>query len=539
LVFNGLHLDGLASTEGHSRALPAQTFLPFSVWSPTRTLTFRISRAHPHRAGTKKSSSPSANYPMIKTANFHVEGYVKASGNLKMGLGMPIPEGGRIHLKSSRMTLMLIALNVIAYVISSYENLFLGIGDYWVSLGGFVPSLISEPSQWYRIFSSMFLHSDLFHILFNMYFLFMFGRAVERAIGKYRFLALYLGSGIMASLFHTAFGFIEGPISYTTPAIGASGAISGILGAYLMLYPGTSLLLILPVFLIPWFFWIRASYYILFWFAMQIMYGFAKAAGGTAVFAHAGGLVAGIVLLAFLADKEKIAQLRALRDMTFTPYLRFGVRRARGLGRSTKILVSIIMLSLLAGGAYASVCPVSQGQIKSVTLQYTCGGVPYSDYLGINPSDVESQISAIPLDTTRILLNRLNAAGLLRNATDRELSLTGWVGELPVKLKLGSMTVTVNVTTSIDSFRGIYDLDGFLAYGKGSLTTRALNIILRGQTYQIIEGDLLTYEFWVSSQTVDLTSLAKYNGMISVILTAIALVVVSFKDRDFAVVGED
>jgi len=102
-----------------------------------------------------------------------------------------------------------------------------------VSLCGFIPSLVGNPSQWYRVFTSMFLHADFFHILFNMYFLCVFGRAVESILGKSRFLLLYLAAGIFASIFHTAFSFIGGLSAYTVPAIGASGAISGILGAYL------------------------------------------------------------------------------------------------------------------------------------------------------------------------------------------------------------------------------------------------------------------------------------------------------------------
>jgi len=456
-----------------------------------------------------------------------------------MGLGVPIPEGGPVRPRAYRMTILLIAINLLVYGISSFENSFIGVGDYWLSIGGFVPLLIPNPSQWYRAFTSMFLHSDPFHILFNMYFLFIFGRSVESVLGKYRFLALYLASGIMASLFHTAFCFIEGLASYSIPAIGASGAISGVLGAYLMLYPGTSLLMVLPVFFFPWVFWIKASYYILFWFATQVIYGFAKAAGGTAVFAHAGGVVAGAFLIYLLADRERIAQLRILRHIAFFSYLRFGPRRTRGLGKFTKTLFSTILLLLLACSAYASLYPIDQGKVKSVTVRYTCQGLPYSDYVGIRLSDPESQLSSIILDKTRILLNRLSAAGLLYNATSRELSLVGWTADLPLRLKLDSTVTTVNVSTTIISFNGIYYADGFLAYGEGSLATRALNIFLEGQSYKITEGELLNYEFKISTQTVDLSALTQYTGIVSAVLSILTLAVVVNKDRELAIVGED
>ena len=458
---------------------------------------------------------------------------------VKMGLGVPIPEGGLARPRAYRMTIILIAINLLVYAVSSFENSFVGIGDYWLSIGGFVPLLIPNPSQWYRVITSMFLHSDLFHILFNMYFLFIFGRSVESSLGKYRFLALYLASGIMASLFHTAFAFIEGLASYSIPAIGASGAISGILGAYLMLHPGTSLLMVLPVFFFPWVFWIKASYYILFWFATQVIYGFARAAGGTAVFAHAGGLVAGVFLIYLLADRERIAQLRVLRNVAIFSYLRFGPHRTRGLGKFTKSLFSTLLLLLLASAAYASLYPTDQGKVKSLTVMYTCQGFPYSDHVGISLPDLESQLSAIPLDKTRILLNRLNAAGLLYNATSGELNLVGWTADLPLRLVLGSSVITVNVPTTIISFKGFYDADGFLAYGEGSIATRTLNIALQGQSYKITEGDLLNYEFKISTQTVDLITLTHHTGMISVFLTLLSLAVVITKDRELAVVGED
>lgn len=462
-------------------------------------------------------------------------------GKVKRGLGVPIP-GDLTLRKSQRMTLNLIIINVAVYLVSSFENGFTGVGDYWVSAGAFVPMFIASPSQWYRIFSSMFLHADLFHLLFNMYFLFIFGRAIETSLGRGRFLLLYFSSGIVASLFHTAFGFVEGPISYAVPAVGASGAISGILGAYLMLYPGTSMLLVLPVFLLPWFFWIRASYYILFWFATQVIYGFAKAAGGTAVFAHAGGFVAGIALLSILASKVRISQLRLLRSISFPNYLRFTARTRRGLGKFTKAVVSVLLLSLLAGSAYASLLSADQGSMKSINLQYTCNGVPYTDYVVMQLKDIDSQISDIPLTTTRILMNRLAAASLLYNpsyANGKEINISNRTSDLPVKVFLGSSVSTVNVPTTINSFKGTYAPDGFLAQAKGSLTTSAINIALQGDVYKITLGETLTYDFSISCETIALKLITEYTGTLSTLLTAWAIAVVVFRDRSLAVVGED
>jgi hypothetical protein len=127
----------------------------------------------------------------------------------------------------------------------------------------------------------------------------------------------------------------------------------------------------------------------------------------------------------------------------------------------------------------------------------------------------------------------------LYNATSRELSLVGWTADLPLRLKLDSTVTTVNVSTTIISFNGIYDADGFLAYGEGSLATRALNIFLEGQSYKITEGELLNYEFKISTQTVDLSALTQYTGIVSAVLSILTLAVVVNKDRELAIVGED
>ncbi|MEM2287205.1 MAG: rhomboid family intramembrane serine protease, partial [Thermoproteota archaeon] len=364
---------------------------------------------------------------------------------------MGVPIGG-FSIKKPVVTLALIIANTLMYVVTSYENFFIGISDYWVSLGGFVPSLIETPSQWYRILTSMFLHADLFHIFFNMYFLYLFGRAVENALGKLRFLILYLISGIIASVFHTAFSFIGGPTAYAIPAIGASGAISGVLGAYLIFYPGTYLLAGFG-FPFPIFFRVKASYYLIFWFATQVFYGFTKMGGSTAVFAHAGGFIAGIALLPILVDKEMVAQFRIFRLFSLIPYLTPTHLKTRGLGYFSKAILITLLVSLGGGAIYALSIPSNYENIRLVVIQYNCNGFPYVDYVGIQLPDLEPQIASISLDNTRILFNRLNAAGLLYNEenSNEEVFLENWSSRLPVKVKIGSEVRVFNVTTTIHS----------------------------------------------------------------------------------------
>ncbi|MGB9671973.1 MAG: rhomboid family intramembrane serine protease [Candidatus Norongarragalinales archaeon] len=458
--------------------------------------------------------------------------------NMKRSIGLPMGDATRLKTRPIA-TLIIIALNVAIYAITSYANYFLETSEYWVSAGGFVPSLIVYPSQLYRIFSSMFLHADFFHILFNMYFLYLFGRAVENALGRIRYLALYFISGIAASIFHTAFSFLGGFTAYVIPAMGASGAISGILGAYLMLFPGTSLVMGWFFFMFPVFFRLKAAYYLIFWFATQLIYGYARLAESTAVFAHAGGFIAGIAILAVIANKERMSQFRIVQQIAPYPYLIFAPspQRHKGLSRISKAIIMTLLALLLVGTAYASIGISNQGDIKAATIQYTCDGTPYMDYLGVQLPDIQSQLNSISLDETRILINRLYGVGLLYNETQRnkEVNLTNW------RVILG-MTVygeRVNVNLVIHNFRGRYDSEGFLNFCEGNLTTEVVRIYQYGYLYNVTVEGTLNYTFEISSQTVNLTNVMQFTALPSLFATAAALTVVITKDKDLVLIAEE
>ena len=457
---------------------------------------------------------------------------------LKRTLGIPVGDLSQFR-KRPAATLAIIAVNIAVYAITSYENFFLEVGDYWVSAGGFVPALTPMPAQWYRVFSSTFLHADFFHILFNMYFLYLFGRAVEEALGKWRFLALYMVSGVVASIFHTAFSFLGGATAYIIPAIGASGAISGVLGAYLILFPGTSLVMGWGFLFFPIFFRMKAAYYLIFWFATQVIYGYARLGGSTAVFAHAGGFIAGIALLPLVANKERLIQFRLARQAAFPAYVAFTPTPAKniGLGTTTKAIVAVLLAALLFGAAYASTGLSIRGDVKAATIQYTFEGTPYVDYVGLQLPNIESQISSISQDTTRILLNRLYFTGLLYNKTKagENVSISNWQVKLQVLVKVGRRTVPVNVDLLVIYFYGRYDEEGFLNYGRGELATQIIRI-----EYGIITlSDPLSYNFELASQTVNLTYVTRYTGIMSLVATAAALSVTIKKDRDLALIGEE
>ena len=149
--------------------------------------------------------------------------------------------------------------------------------------------------------TSMFLHGGWVHLVGNMIFLWVFGDNVEDAMGHARYAVFYLVVGVAATAAHTAVSQND-----LTPAIGASGAIAGVLGAYLVLYPRATVAAVLPIFVLFWMpFYVPAVVLIGFWFLLQLFSGIASLAatgvvgggGGVAWFAHVGGFVAGLVLV--------------------------------------------------------------------------------------------------------------------------------------------------------------------------------------------------------------------------------------------------
>jgi membrane associated rhomboid family serine protease len=154
---------------------------------------------------------------------------------------------------------------------------------------------------------SMFLHGGWLHFLGNMLFLWIFGDNVEDRLGHGRFVAFYLLAGYAAALAH----FLANPAS-TAPAIGASGAISGVLGAYLFLHPGAGIQTLIFLGFFVRVVTLPAWLYLPFWFFLQLLPGLsslgatdAQQAGGVAWFAHIGGFVAGPILLLLLGGQRR------------------------------------------------------------------------------------------------------------------------------------------------------------------------------------------------------------------------------------------
>ena len=159
---------------------------------------------------------------------------------------------------------------------------------------GLIPvHLIESPISTYpTIYSSMFLHSGIGHLAGNMLYLWIFGNNIEDVLGKFRFILFYFVCGTIAAL-----GHIATDMNSQIPMVGASGAISGILGAYLILFPFARI----KTFIFLGFFWtiarIPAIVLLLFWIGLQIWNSASTGTGGTAWFAHIGGFIAGVLLI--------------------------------------------------------------------------------------------------------------------------------------------------------------------------------------------------------------------------------------------------
>lgn len=158
------------------------------------------------------------------------------------------------------------------------------------------------------LFTSLFLHGGWGHIIGNMLFLWVFGDGVENRIGHGRFLLFYILAGLAASLVHAAVA-----AGSTMPTVGASGAIAGVLGAYLVLYPRARIVLIIPIFFWPFFFQLPALAFLVIWFVEQLMFGAMFAArdaamGGVAWGAHIGGFIAGALLVKLMAIGREVPE---------------------------------------------------------------------------------------------------------------------------------------------------------------------------------------------------------------------------------------
>jgi membrane associated rhomboid family serine protease len=198
------------------------------------------------------------------------------------------------------VTYLIIGLNVLVY----FRQAALGPDQLrFVATYGLIPARFTHPALidyfgWggnlLSLVTFMFLHGGFWHLLGNMWSLYIFGDNIEDRLGPLRYLCFYLLAGSLSGLVH----LVLHPNSQI-PTVGASGAIAGVMGAYFVLYPRSRILTLIPIFIFPWLVEIPAFVFLGIWFVLQFLgaAGADAASGGIAWWAHVGGFAAGIVLL--------------------------------------------------------------------------------------------------------------------------------------------------------------------------------------------------------------------------------------------------
>jgi membrane associated rhomboid family serine protease len=212
---------------------------------------------------------------------------------------IPIGDDNRNRRIIPAVTGSLIAINFIVFFIEIYA------GDPFIERWSFESSrfLANPGADWITIFSSMFMHASWEHILGNMLFLFIFGDNVEDIFGHFKFLGFYLICGVVAN-----FAQMAVDINSTEASLGASGAIAGVLAAYLFMFPRGRVKVLMGFWIIPLPAWI----FIGFWIVIQIFSqigSISDVSGGVAYAAHIGGFFTGLILTPFLRSWGRRQQL--------------------------------------------------------------------------------------------------------------------------------------------------------------------------------------------------------------------------------------
>lgn len=225
------------------------------------------------------------------------------------------------------LTALLIAVNISVFVqdrlTGHYEPLMVETARGLVETRHFVGGLSADyslvparllahpPLVWPTLFTSMFLHGNWLHIGSNMLYLWIFGDNIEDVLGRLRFLLFYFGCGLVAALCQV----LSAPSS-TVPMVGASGAVAGVMGAYLVLFPRSQILTLVPIFIFFTTVQIPAFLIIGWWALIQFLNanwlggGELARGGGVAYYAHIGGFLAGIALLQLFGGRALLGRRR-------------------------------------------------------------------------------------------------------------------------------------------------------------------------------------------------------------------------------------
>jgi len=215
---------------------------------------------------------------------------------------IPLRSSERTYTTAT-VTLVIIAINVLVFF---YELSLSGWRlNYFIATRGIVPDHLNI----FSLLTSMFIHGGFLHILGNMWFLWVFGRAIEDILGHLKFLVFYLACGLAAGLIHILVN-----ASSPVPTVGASGAIAGVMGAYLIKFPRARIVTLIPIIIFITTVDIPAAFLLLYWFAIQFFsgvgsVGYSQASSGdVAWFAHIGGFLAGMGLIMLMGARQRYPQ---------------------------------------------------------------------------------------------------------------------------------------------------------------------------------------------------------------------------------------
>ena len=231
---------------------------------------------------------------------------------------VPIPINDHIRRRSFwASTLALMVANVVFFIFELSRGPYLNrlifvfgvIPARYTTLGGL--AMAGLAGFFVPVFVSMFLHGGWLHLIGNMLFLFVFGRSIEDRYGHWKFLVIYFLSGLVAALTHIYFN-----AGSRVPTIGASGAIAGILGAYLICFPAARITTLIPLFFFFWRVEIPAVLILGYWFLIQFITATYELSniqsatqGGVAIWAHVGGFVAGMALTLIMQPRRPRVEL--------------------------------------------------------------------------------------------------------------------------------------------------------------------------------------------------------------------------------------
>lgn len=227
---------------------------------------------------------------------------------------LPLSDDNRGRRTQPIVTWVLIAMNIVVFAYQSFLNE----RDHWQFLMDWavVPDRVSSGEQLHTLITSAFMHGSWFHLGSNMLFLWIFGDNVEDVLGHLKYIVFYLATAIAAGLAQILID-----TNSLVPMVGASGAVSGLLAAYIVLFPNGRIrtLLTLGVFITVTMLpaWMMIGY----WFVLQILSGVlslgdSSTGGGVAFWAHIGGFVDGFLLVRPLANKERLVNQRSSRVNT-------------------------------------------------------------------------------------------------------------------------------------------------------------------------------------------------------------------------------